>query len=137
MESQPEAAWIDTLNSQNFSKEQQPDKIVITYLANDRSCRAYFGNQALPSNTVSTCRFRQAQTNANYIWTGIATNAALGKAMDQLFGYDCLSFSSWNGNLWKNGNGNGEKVGRTVSDEEVIVVQVDTANWQIKWAVGH
>ena len=57
--------------------------------------------------------------------------------MDQLFGYDCLSFSSWNGNLWKNGNGNGEKVGRTVSDEEVIVVQVDTAKWQIKWAVGH
>ena len=45
-----------------------------------------------------------------------------------------MIFDSSNGNLRENGSR--KKVGRAVTEGEVIAMQVDTANWQIKWYVG-
>ena len=65
--------------------------------------------------------------------TGIATNAVFGTT-DPWKNKECLAYWSYDGNICENG---GEKKGgRAVSDGEVIVIRVDTANWQIKWNVG-
>ena len=65
--------------------------------------------------------------------TGIATNAVFGTTRPQ-DNKECLTYTSNGGYIWENGGY--KQVGRAVSDGEVIMIRVDTANWQIKWSVG-
>ena len=65
--------------------------------------------------------------------TGIATNAVFGTTRP-FENKECLAYYSQDGRLFENGSG--KTGGRAVSDGEVIVIRVDTANWQIKWSVG-
>ena len=68
------------------------------------------------------------------VMTGIATNAVFGKITPHN-NNECLAYNSYEGYLHENGVG--RKVGRVVSDGEVIAIRVDTANWEIRWSVGN
>ena len=120
-----------TIN-RHFDAVSEPNKLTITYLSGD-AYRGFIRNLALPLNQVSTYKIRQTKTTNKWIMMGIATNAVFGQTGPHN-NKECLVYNSYQGYLYENGSG--RQVGREVSDGEVIVIRVDTANWQIKWSVG-
>jgi len=78
-------------------------------------------------------RIRQTKTKDRDILTGIATSAVYGQ-LGACSNKECLAYSSDDGHLWENGGH--KKVGRIVSESEVIIMQVDPMKWQIRWNVG-
>ena len=64
--------------------------------------------------------------------TGISSKAVLGM-MNPHQNKNCLVYRSCNGYLI--GNGDQKKGGRSVDDEEVITMKVNTIDWHIRWSV--